>query len=535
MGVRFIILTTLFGILFGILGFNLYNVQINKGSYYLGKVQARTENSAQLELRRGDILLTDRYGNSIPVALNKDYPVIYAVPKEIKDPKSEALALAPVIGATSTALEKILNNPQSMFRILVEKASDQMVGAVDALNLEGIYTDTKQYRYYPFGELSSQVIGFVGMNSNTTEPIGLYGVEKYYNDTLEAGNDINLTIDRNLQVQSEDTLQNLIKEQNATGGTIIIEEPTTGKILALANYPTFDPNAYSKSDVTNFLDPALQYTYEPGSVFKSITMSAGINENIIAPTSTYDDKGFVVMNGKTINNWDHKGRGPKTTMIRVLEDSLNTGAVWAEQQIGRKIFYDYVTKFGFGTTTGIDLPNEVSGSLNNLERRGAEDIDYASAAFGQGISVTPLQMINAYSAIANGGFLMRPYVNAELGPHTIRRVISESTAKQVIDMLVKAVNFNKVAVIPQFDVAGKTGTAQIPDLVHGGYTDKYMDTFIGIAPASNPRFVILVKLDNPDSYLAGESVVPAFRDLATFVLNYYNVAPDNQTNLRPTQ
>ncbi len=528
MGVRFIVLTCIFGILFGLLGFNLYKLQIDKGAYYLEKVQARSENLAELQLRRGEILFTDKYGNSIPVAINKDYPVIYAVPKEIKDPSEEANTLAPLIGASSTVLAKILDNPASLFRMLVEKASSTEVSAVEAANLEGIYTDTKQYRYYPFGSLAAEAIGFVGVNQSTTDPVGLYGIERYYNATLDAGENVELTIDRNLQAQSEDLIQNLVAAQSAESGAVIIEDPRTGAILTMAQYPAFDPNDYSSSSIANFLNSNVQATYEPGSVFKPVTMSVGIENHDFTPDSTYDDKGYVILNGHKILNWNLKAYGPGTTMTMVIENSINTGSVWAEQHIGRKTFYEGVKKFGFGDLTGIDLPNEVSGSLANLENKNAEDVDYATAAFGQGVSVTPLQMINAFSAIANGGLFMRPYVNASLKPEVMGRVISEGTSKQVIGMMLSAVNGAKVATIPQFNVAGKTGTAQIPDLVHGGYlSNEYIHTFIGMVPASNPQYVILIKLVKPKSELAAVSVVPAFKQLATFVLNYENVPPDN--------
>lgn len=530
MGVRFIVLTALFGIIFGLLGFNLYRLQIDKGSYYVEKVQARTANIAELQLRRGEINFTDKYGNSIPVALNKDYPVIYAVPKEVKDPQNEADILAPLIDYGTSTLAKILNNPQSLFRMLVEKAGDQEISAVSSANLEGIYTDTKQYRFYPFGDLGAQTIGFVGMNENTTDPTGLYGIERYYNQTLTDGNDIQTTIDRNLEAQSEDLLKNLIAAQSAESGNVIIEDPKTGKILTMVDYPAFDPNAYSSSSIGTYLNTATQATYEPGSVFKPVTMSIGIDNGIFTPTSTYDDKGFVVLNGHKILNWNLKAYGPGTTMTNVIENSINTGSVWAEQHIGRKLFYAGVKKFGFGDLTGVDLPNEVSGSLANLEKKDAQDVDYATAAFGQGVSVTPLQMINALATIANGGLLMRPYVNASLQPYVVRRVISEETAKKVIGMMESAVNDAKVATIPQFNVAGKTGTAQIPDLVHGGYySNEYIHTFIGMVPASNPQYVILIKLVKPKSEYAAVSVVPAFKQLATLVLNYENVPPDNPT------
>ncbi len=531
MGVRFILLTTLFGLIFGILGFNLYRVQISKGAYYLDKVQARMANVAELELQRGEIFITDRYGNAIPVAINRGYPVIYAVPKEIKDPRGEADALAPIMGASSTAVYKMLDNPQSLFRVLIEKATGDQVNAVNALDLQGIYSDTKQYRYYPFGSLAANVIGFVGVNGQNPQPTGLYGVEKEFNNVLAAGTDVHLTIDRVLQAQAEELIKNLVGVQTAESGSVIIENPVTGAILTMASYPTFDPNAYASSSIGLYGNQSIQDNYEPGSVFKPVTMSIGIDNAIFTPTSTYNDKGVAVLNGSVIRNWNLKAYGPNTTMTKVIEESLNTGAVWAEQQIGNKLFYAGVKKFGFGDPTGIDLPNEASGSLANLEKKDAKAVDYGTAAFGQGVSVTPIQMINSFAVIANGGLLMRPYLDASDTPEVMRRVISTTTAEEVRGMMIDAVNKAVVATIPQFTVAGKTGTAQIPDLQTGGYyPNQYIHTFIGMVPATRPQYLILIKLVRPKSELAAVSVVPAFQQLASFVLNYENVTPDNPGN-----
>ncbi len=535
MGFRFFSLTIFFTLLFGLLGFNCYRLQIEKGEYYFQTAQARSEALQQLQMKRGQILFTDRSGNSITVALNQNYPVIYAVPKEIVSPTSTAAALASSIGWSKENLFKALSAaPQSLFRMLVEKATPNEVDAVQNLNLKGVYVTTKQYRYYPYGDLASQLIGFVGFNTSTKNPTGLYGIEKESNDILSGGENVQLTIDRNLQALAEQKLKALVKDHNATGGSVIMEDPMTGKILVDANFPSFDPNYYSSSSIATFLNKTVQAVYEPGSVFKPITMAAGIDLGILTPQTTYDDKGYVILNGKKITNWNHKAYGPGTTMTQVIEHSLNTGAVWAEQKIGRKNFYDFLVKFGLDEKTGIDLPDEVRGSIANLEERGARDVDYGTASYGQGISVTPMQMINAFSVFANGGLLMRPYVHASDSPYVIRRVVSTSTAAQVVQMMQTAVEKGDVATIPQFHIAGKTGTANVPDFQRGGYLDKYIHTFIGIAPVLNPKMVILVKLDEPaGGEVAASTVVPAFRELARFVLNYYNVPPDNPTHASP--
>ncbi len=237
--------------------------------------------------------------------------------------------------------------------------------------------------------------------------------------------------------------------------------------------------------------------------------------------------GSVTLNKKTIQNWDQKANG-KQTMRSVLELSINTGAVFAEQKTGHDIFYNFLLKFGFAEPTKISLPGEVRGNTNNLKK--GKDIDFATASFGQGVAVTPIELINAVAAIANGGKLMQPLILVGEKPKVVRQVISEKTADTITNMMMGVVKKNKVADIQNYTVAGKTGTAYIPDFVKGGYTDQVIDSFIGFAPASTkqgPKYVILVKLDKPEgSPVATITVGPAFHELMQFVLNYYHIAPD---------
>ena len=273
MGVRFIALTSVFGIAFAVLGFNLFHLQIQKGPYYLARAEARNQALAQATLTRGEISITDQNGDRIVAAMDKAYPVIYAVPQEIADPTSTAAALAPVIGWNPANLAQAISNPKSLFRMLVEKASSSTLAAVDSLNLKGIYTDEKNYRYYPFGDFASHIIGFVGLTASTTQPVGLYGLEKYYQPELAAGDNIQTTIDRTLQAQSESMLKNLVTTHQAQSGTVLIEEPKTGAVLAFATYPSFDPNNYASTSVSLFTNQGTQYFYEPGSVYIVLDVS----------------------------------------------------------------------------------------------------------------------------------------------------------------------------------------------------------------------------------------------------------------------
>jgi len=536
---RIRILIFFFSILYLLLIFNIYNLQIEKRIYYLTKAETQERASGVFEAPRGNIYFIDRNNNLIPAALNKDYSMIYAVPAEVQGDVKQSYAekLAPIVNLPVEELEKILSKPNDLYELLIEKATPEQIKEIKNLNLKGIYIGSHLLRFYPFEDLASHVLGFVGPAGETTN--GRYGVESYFNEMIsgkageikenkiiepEAGKDLILTIDRNIQAQAEEVLKKLIEDYQATSGSVIVQEPQTGKILAMGNFPNFDPNNYSKFNIGTFLNPAVQLVYEPGSVFKLITMSAGIDSGKITPETTYTDTGSVTFNGKTIQNWDLKAHGLQT-MTGVLEQSINTGAVFTQRKTGPDIFYNYLIKFGFNEPTGIALPGEVKGNINNLKN--GQDIDFATASFGQGVAVTPIGLISAISAIANDGVLMKPLILTDEKPQVTRRVISSETAKKITQMMVSAVEKNKIAVISNYSVAGKTGTAFVPDFNKKGYTDEVINTYIGFTPAFNPKFVILIKLDKPKgSPLAGQTVVPAFRELAQFLLNYYNIAPD---------
>ncbi len=534
-------LISVFGILFFVLIFNIYNLQVRKSDYYLIKAESQERASGILEAPRGNIYFTDRNSNLIPAALNKEYPTIFAVPIEVQASgdtmQDYAEKLSPILNLSVEELKKKLSKKADQYELLAEKATGEQISQIKDLNLKGIYIDSHFLRFYPFEDLAAHVLGFVGSSGDTKK--GVYGLESYFDETLagkdgeikgdkiieaKAGDNLILTLDRNIQAEAEEITKKLIDQYDAAAGTVIVQEPQTGRILAMASFPNFNPNDYSKYEIKNFLNPAVQGVYEPGSVFKLITMSAGIDSGKITPETTYEDTGSVTFNGRTIQNWDLKAHGLQT-MTGVIEQSINTGAVFAQRKTGPDIFYNYLVKFGFNGLTDVSLPGEVKGNISNLKN--GRDIEFATASFGQGVAVTPIELVAAISAIANNGVLMKPLVLAEEKPQTIRNVISFKTAKAVTQMMVSAVEKNIIADIPSYSVAGKTGTAFVPDFGNKGYTDQVINTYVGFAPAFNPAFTILIKLDKPSgSPLAGQTVVPAFQELAQFILNYYNVAPD---------
>ncbi len=538
---KFRFLTLVLGVffIFSALIFNLYQLQIKKGAFYLARAQSQYLWAGSLDAQRGVIYFTDKNGNLIPAAFNKEYQIVIAATKEINDVQEAAQKLTSILGISLVDISKKLSKSGDV--VISEKITDDVIAQIKEAAIKGIYVEKKNFRFYPFGPSAANVLGYVGLSSADAEVKGRYGAEAYYNEELRGvpgsmndgqlikptdGTDLNLTIDRNIQAQAEDILSQIVVKQGAAGGSIIVQEPKTGKILAMANNPSFDPNSYSKSDLINFLNSNIQALYEPGSVFKVITMAAGIDAGKITPDTTFVDKGFLKLNGKTISNYNNKAFG-LVTMTNVIENSINTGAAFAVSKIGHDDFYNYAVKFGFREKTGIPLPGELRGNLRSL-KNDPQEINFATAAFGQGIAVTPLELIDAVSAIANGGNLMRPYIVVSQKPEVITNVIKPSTASAVAKMMIAAAVKGQIAEIPNYQVAGKTGTAQIADLKNGGYTDQFIHTFVGFAPVSDPKFTILVKIDKPKvGPLAGMTVVPAFHDLAEFILNYYNIPPDN--------
>lgn len=546
---RFLILILVFCSVYLLLIVNLYNVQLNKSSFYEFLAEHQQSASGVLTPARGNIYFTDKNNSQIEVVLNKDYFLVYAVPKEARQAFASSSGarfysekLSSALGISASEIETRLSKKSSLFERLLFKAGDDQVKTVKDLNLKGIYVKKQTGRYYPHGTLASNLLGFVGFGEDNDElnsQTGRYGVEKFFESKLKGvtgkingdkiisprdGDNLFLTIDMNIQIQAEEILNRLVDKWQAKGGTIIAEEPRTGKILAMANTPNFDPNNYSQYSLESFINPAVQSLYEPGSVFKQFTMSAGIDSGKITPETSYVDAGFVILNGRKIQNSDQKVYG-RQTMTNVIEHSINTGSVFAEQKTGHNIFYNYLQKFGLIDLTGAPLPSEAQGNFANL--KSGRDVNFATASFGQGISITPLRLILSAGAIANGGVLMKPLLLAGDNPEVVRRVVSEETARKVVQMMVSAVKVNKIADMTNYTVAGKTGTAYIPDFQRGGYTKDVNDTYIGFAPAFDPRFIILVKMEKPkDAPLAGLTVVPAFRELAEFILNYYNIEPD---------
>ena len=431
--------------------------------------------------------------------------------------------------------------------------------AVRKLDLWAVYATPYWQRSYPEHQLLSHVLGFVNAQGQ-----GYYGVEGQYDSALRgrqetlltsrdayaqpspfdpahtdeprSGVDLVLTIDRTLQALTESELARALSETGAKSGTIIAMDPRTGAVLAMASLPTFDPNNYTGTLASRFVNPAVSAPYEPGSTFKVLTMAAALQEGRVTPDTVYNDTAWIEVGGQVIRNWDRKGHG-SSTMVDLLANSLNVGAATLATQMGAPTFYRYVQAFGIGRPTGIDVQGEASGSLRTPGDLDWHESDLATNSFGQGLSTTPLQLISAVAAVANDGVQMRPYVVAQkldgpgqvltAKPIPLGRVISAQTAHTLTDMLEQAVlRENSAAHVPGYRIAGKTGTAQIP--IAGGYDDPWtIASFVGYGPASNPRLIILVKLDRPTSSpYGGQTASPVFARLASRLFVLMGVPPD---------
>jgi cell division protein FtsI/penicillin-binding protein 2 len=495
----------------------LFFLQIFKGNYYRALSFGIHNTFAENVERRGEIF----FSGGEPLALNREYFFVFAIPKKIREKEETAKILSEILNLSKEEiLEKI--GEDKNFSLIKEKLSEEEIEKIKKLNLPGIYVESKIGRYYPQKNLASNIVGFVDAEGN-----GRYGLEEYYDEILRKGENLILTIDYRVQYQAEKLLEKAKEKLDIEGGQIIVAEPDSGKIIAFANFPNFDPNSYKEfaKNLEIFKNPGTQNLFEPGSVFKPITMAAALEEGKITPKTTYRDPGEIRIDGWVIRNYDNRVYPGEITMTEVLEKSINTGAVFAKNQIENSTFLNYIQNFGFFEKTGIDLPEVFS---ENKELKSKREVNLATASFGQGIAVTPIQLVRAYCAIANGGKLVNPYLVENFHKGNSRKILSQKTTSQLTSMLVSVVEngFAKRAKIPGYFIAGKTGTALQPKVGEKGYSEKTWQTFVGYFPAYNPKIIILVKLDNPKTKTAEYSAVPIFHDLADYIIRVYQIPPD---------
>ncbi|NTW45669.1 MAG: penicillin-binding protein 2 [Candidatus Moranbacteria bacterium] len=519
--------------------------------------------SAELVPDRGEVYF--REGDSVyPAAVNREYPLLFLVPGEMDNIPAAAAALSGIVGVPEDEIRSKCANLRSQFVPIKRKLSDDEASRIETLGLAGVHLRTEKYRYYSGGDLASQVVGFVSPGEPGQGDVGRYGIESWFDEKLrgrsgqveqmrdaagrwistddrvmvpaEKGPDVVLTIDHVIQHEAEVILRDSVEKFAGDGGSIVVMEPSTGRILAMASNPSFDPNEYGKvDDYARFMNPTVSVNYEPGSTMKPITMAIGIDEGKVEPETAFDDPCSVSVSGYVLHNAEEKCYG-KTDMYGVLNDSINTGVIHVESLVGNARFADRLAQFGFGKRTGIDLPAELPGNTRNLSET-RRDIQFYTASFGQGVTTTPLQLITAYGALANHGILMKPRIVSKyvyedgreevVEPEEIRQVVSPETAEKMGKMLEDVVlrGHGKRAAVPGYRVGGKTGTAQVAKEGGGGYEEGLsIGSFVGYAPIADPKFVVLTKVDNPKNVeWAESSAAPMFGAMMKFLLSYAKV------------
>jgi len=578
---RFRVIRVCYFILICLVVLRLASWQILRSDDLVARAEDQRLTSQEIPAPRGNILFSD--GSYL--ASTQPTFLVYAQPKIIQDKEATSKALADMFWSLDihpddeTDLQKfqeVTTLKDSIFQKISQDLFWVNLGRIVDLNakqkiedlkLTGVGFQQDYRRYYPEGSSSAHLLGFVGSDSYGN-PTGYFGLEGYYNGELKGrsgtlteekdaqglpiligefnarspqpGETLTLNIDRAVQHIVEQKLSDAMNKYGAKSASAIVMDPKTGGIIALASYPNYDPGDVQGFPSEYFKDGAIADTYEPGSTFKTLIMSAAINEHLVKPDTQCDDtcSGPVDVGGYTIRTWDNH-YFPHTTMTDVIIHSDNTGMVFVSRKLGLDKLYSYIQKFGIGSSTGVDLQDESSPDLRPKSEW--KEIDQATASFGQGIAVTPLQLVRAVASIANGGKLMEPHVVTKIqdgsktftiAPRVISQPISADTAKIMTDIMVQEVDkgeaqyYKKHEGVENFKIAGKTGTAQIPVAGHYDPT-KTIASFVGFAPADNPKFVMLVKFDEPTSSIYGaDTAAPTFFDISKDLFNYYGITPN---------
>lgn len=506
-----------------------------------------------VEAKRG--IIYDRNGKELAVSVSTES--VYAIPAEIQDADETAAKLAAILALDRDKLAEKLKKRQA-FTWIKRKIDAETALAVKKLDLSGIGLTQESRRYYPHDNLAAHVLGFTGIDSQ-----GLDGIEITFDNYLRGrsgsivieydargreipyathrfvppveGNNIYLTIDMVIQQIIERDLDRVMQETQAKSATIIVMQPKTGEILALANRPDYNPNNFADYSPKLWRNPAVSNTYEPGSTFKVLTTTAAMGEKIVKADDRFFDPGGIEVQGRTIHCWKHGGHGSES-FKEVVENSCNVGFVTVGLRLGSEAFYKYLDAFGLGSPTNIDLPGEAKGIV--IDKKQVKPINIATMAMGQSIAVSPIQLITAVSAVANDGVRNRPQLVREVRdkdgnlirgfePDAVARVVDEATAREVKGILESVVEngTGKNAYVEGFRIAGKTGTAQ--KVGAGGYAPgKYIASFVGFAPADNPQIAMLVVIDEPVGiYYGGQIAAPVFGAVIKDVMQYLKVAP----------
>jgi cell division protein FtsI/penicillin-binding protein 2 len=540
----------------------LFSLQVVHNTLYSDRAEHQYITPTNSVFNRGNIYFTSKSGTTVAAATIATGFKIAIAPSQIKDVKETYDALNAIYPLDRDMFETKAARKSDPYEEIAERVDQKDAEAVTNMNLPGVSLIRQKWRFYPGETLASKAIGFVSYKGN--DLVGNYGLEEYYNDVLSkdgndfyvnffaeifaniqstifknrtASGDIVTSIEPTVQVELEHAIQSVEKVwgSEAVGGIVL--DPYTGEIIAMAAAPTFNLNAYgAEKDVSIYNNPFSQNVYEMGSIVKPLVMAAGIDAGVVSPSTSYNDAGFVVVNDKTINNFDKKGRGV-ATMQDVLNQSLNTGMVFVEQKLGKEKFKDYMLNhYKLGEKTGVDLPGEVNGLVGGL--KGNNDVNYATASFGQGIATSPLNIVRGFAALANGGTLITPHlataVIEEGGTKKVLEypstplVLKPETARTVTNMLVEVVDDGYHKGMEHYQVAAKTGTAQIAKPNGAGYyEDRNLHSLIGFFPASQPRYVVyLFNVYPKNALFAIQTLADPFFNMVQFLANYYEITPD---------
>ena len=541
----------------------LFYLQIIHSGDYRARAERQYVTPSTSIFDRGTIYFTSKDGTTVAAATVQDGFKAAINPSLVTDAQKAYEQINNVVPIDEQNFLSSAAKKQDPYEQVAQHLSQDQGKTLAAKKIPGLTLYADKWRYYPGGSLASKAIGFVSFKGNNL--VGNYGLEQYYNDVLSrtgsafyvnffaeifaniqssifknnaATGDVVTSIEPTVQAQLEQTVASVQQKwsSQAVGG--IVMDPYTGAIIAMAQVPTFDLNNYgAENDAGIYSNPFVQNVYEMGSIVKPLIMAAAIENHVVTPQTTYTDNGSVVIGGKTIYNFDKVGRGPNTSMQDVLNQSLNTGMIYVEQHMGQAMFKDYVlNRYKLGQKTGIDLPGEVNGLTSGLN--GSNDVNYASAAFGQGIATTPIAIVRGFSLLANGGYLVTPHLATAIDQEdgTVKTldypksgpVLTPETLSTMQTMLTHVVDDGYHRAQKNYTVAAKTGTAQIAMPGGGGYyNDRNLHSMIGFFPATNPKFVVYLYNYYPKNILYSiQTLGDPFFSMVQFLANYYSIPPD---------
>ena len=552
----------------------LYFLQVVHGQNYSDKADRQYTSISVDTFDRGSIFFQNKDGDLISAASLKTGYILAVNTKLIATDTEmyykKISGIIPIDAGTFYSKISKVNDP---YEELAKQIPEDKIKLISNLNLPGLIIEKEKWRYYPGDSLASNIIGFTGYDDSGINILGRYGLEKYYEDNLKRDSstlyvntfaeifsnisnnfiqnknreaDIVTSIDPEVQGYVEKVISDTNKKwsSNLTGAIVI--DPNTGEIYSMAVTPTFNLNNFkNETNVSIFSNPLVSDAYEMGSIIKPLTMAAGLDDGDVTAKTTYDDKGFIQSDGYTVYNFDKKGRGV-IDMQGVLNNSLNTGAAFVMNSMGKDTFLKYMQGYGIGSETGVDLPAEAAGNIGNLlnNLNNNKKIEYITASFGQGISMTPIITARALSMLANGGKLIIPHVvktiNYKVGlaknvsyVDEAKQVITKQTSEEITRMLVRVVDealAGGTMKMKNYSIAAKTGTAQISRPIKEGggyYPDKWLHSFFGYFPAYNPRFLVfLYTVDPKNVNYASQTLTSPFFDITKFLINYYEIAPD---------